>query len=119
MFRYFNESNFKLGSLVTLRFHATPWIHVLPPGCTVSIIMIFFIPGFCHHVNEICAYTEKNGGSLPTFRENLLVPSSRVFLDFHLWWWDQLVVSKRQYGTTILWCIKSQKSGNLFPVSIL
>jgi hypothetical protein len=63
-------------------------IHVLPPQY-VSIVMIMcVISGFCHHVNEICAllefYTEKDGGSIPTFQENLFIPSSRVFLDPHL-----------------------------------
>jgi hypothetical protein len=67
-----------------MRLTATPWMHVLPLGYIVSIVMMFLISGFCHHVNEICTYTEKNGGSIPMFRENLFVPSSRVFLDLHL-----------------------------------
>jgi hypothetical protein len=40
------------------------------------------ISDFRHYVDEICAllgyYAALSGSSLPTFRDNLLVPSSRV-----------------------------------------
>jgi len=39
------------------------------------------ISGFCHEVDENCAlldyYAVSNGNFLPTFRDNLSVPSSR------------------------------------------
>jgi hypothetical protein len=44
--------------------------------------IFFFISGFHHEVDEICAalgyYAACSGNSLPTFRDNLSVPSSRV-----------------------------------------
>jgi hypothetical protein len=40
------------------------------------------ISGFCHNVDEICAllgyYTVYSANSVPTFQDNLQVPSSRV-----------------------------------------
>jgi hypothetical protein len=46
------------------------------------IMNISVISGFGHNVHEICAlpgyYAALNGTSVPTFRDNLSVPSSRV-----------------------------------------
>jgi hypothetical protein len=38
---------------------ATPWIRVLPPGHIVSIVMMFLISGFCHHVKDLCLHREE------------------------------------------------------------
>jgi len=55
--------------------------------CTHSIVSLYFlilcvISGFHHNVDKICAllgyYAAYSGNSLPTFQDNLLVPSSKV-----------------------------------------
>jgi hypothetical protein len=54
----------------------------------LSTASVFVISGFRRDVDEIFAilgyYAALSGNSLPTFRENVSVPSSRVkkFLDF-------------------------------------
>ena len=49
--------------------------------------------------------------SLPTFRVNLLSPSSRTRLDPCIW--DRQIVPKRRYGITITRCAISQKKAGL------
>jgi hypothetical protein len=44
--------------------------------------LLILISGFCHNVDEICAllgyYTASCGNCLPTFQDNVSVPSSRI-----------------------------------------
>jgi formate/nitrite transporter FocA (FNT family) len=48
----------------------------------VCVCAAFMISGFCHDVDQICAYlgyyAASNGNPLLTYRDNILVPSSRV-----------------------------------------
>ena len=65
------------------------------------------ISGFRRGVNQICSrlgfYATYNGSFIPTFRDSLSVPSSRVQQSFFL---DCLTfVPKRRYETTILRCV--------------
>jgi hypothetical protein len=92
------------------------------PSCKVPIILVRFcvISGFRRDVDEICAllgcYAALSGSSVPTFRNNLSISSSRVWkskMDYlallEPWRWDQQVAPKRRYRTTAESCVISQK----------
>ena len=55
---------------------------VVKTGCFEGKLNFFLIPGFRRDVDEICAllgyYAASCGNPLPTFRDNVSVPSSRV-----------------------------------------
>jgi len=74
---------------------------------------------------KICAlltfYAVYSGNSIPTFRENLSVPSSRIKKSNNNYFsytsgtlkWDRKVVLKRRYGNTIVHCVIIQKSADI------
>jgi hypothetical protein len=77
-----------LNSLWTWRYDAIP---VLDTACGAPAIWgedptFWVISGLGRHVEELCIllgyYAALSGSSVPTFRDNLSVRSSRVFLDF-------------------------------------
>jgi hypothetical protein len=61
-------------------------VHLFMNQRVVKNTTICVISDFRRDVDEICAplayYASMNGSSVPTFRENLSVPSSRDFLTF-------------------------------------
>jgi len=74
-------------------------------------VRTFMISGFRREIDESCAllghYAASSGNSLPTFRDNLSVPSSRVQNKKRF---DQYVVPKRRYGIATVRCIITQKN---------
>jgi hypothetical protein len=67
------------------------------------------ILGFRSDVDEKCAllgyYVASSGNSLPTFRDNLSIPSSR----------SRMVVTLRRLGITTTRCVITQKSAVVTP----
>ena len=87
---------------------------------------ICVISGFSRDADKICAllqyYAAFSGCSVPTFQDNLSVPSSRVnkskikgFLLwlFDRWRWDRQVFPKRRYRPTTQRWVIPQKSADL------
>jgi len=80
-----------------MRLAATTWMHVLPPGYIVSIMMFVvfrLLPPckweLCLHREKWWFHTDVSEKSIGPIFEGLLGPST-------------LMVLKGQYGTTILW----------------
>jgi hypothetical protein len=86
----------------------------VPPVLCVSEPAVFkyhgVISGSSRDVRETCVllecYAALGGSTVPTFRDNPLVPSSRVKK-------SKKVVPKRRYITTIRRCVISQKRASL------
>ena len=70
------------------------------------------ISGFRWKVNENCAllgcYAASSCNSLPTFRDNISVPSLRV----NPWWRDREVFQNLRQATATVRCVISQKSAD-------
>jgi hypothetical protein len=82
------------------------------------------IPGFCTDVNEICTflryYTAQGSNSVPTFGDNLSVPSSRV--KKHSWTYWPLKIGligcpETSVRITTGRCVVCHKSADLSEVS--